>query len=58
MTPRAEGITPMKEAFEVAKGIIDNFIEKCPNSPAPLIINISDGFPEVMVRTRKITNRK
>lgn len=53
MTPRAEGITPMKEAFEVAKGIIDNFIEKYPNAPAPLIINISDGFPEVNGKNQK-----
>ena len=53
VTPRAEGITPMKEAFEVAKGIIDNFIEKYPNAPAPLIINISDGFPEVNGKNQK-----
>lgn len=40
-----DGATNMKEAFELAKKIIEKWITTCPNNPAPVIINISDGHP-------------
>ncbi|MFK8266756.1 hypothetical protein [Capnocytophaga cynodegmi] len=39
------GLTPMAEAFEFAKQLVTAWIEKKPKNPAPVIINISDGFP-------------
>jgi len=40
-----DGATNMKDAFELAKKIIEKWITTCPNNPAPVIINISDGHP-------------
>lgn len=37
--------TNMKEAFVMAKGIVEQWINDKPNHPAPVIINISDGVP-------------
>ena len=39
------GATNMKGAFEMAKVIIEKWIQDKPDSPAPVIINISDGTP-------------
>ena len=35
----------MAAAFRMAKEIIDNWVKDKPESPAPVIINISDGIP-------------
>ena len=40
-----DGATNMKKAFELAQGITKRWIEDKPQSPAPVIINISDGVP-------------
>ena len=40
-----DGATNMKGAFEMAKAIIEQWMEDKPNNPAPVIINISDGVP-------------
>ena len=37
--------TDMKAAFEMAKQIIEKWVNDKPESPAPVIINISDGNP-------------
>ncbi|GIV44074.1 MAG: hypothetical protein KatS3mg035_1197 [Bacteroidia bacterium] len=43
--PVAIGSTPMGEAFNMAKKLIEAWKNKNPNNPAPIIINISDGMP-------------
>lgn len=40
-----DGTTNMKGAFEMAKAIIERWIHDKPDTPAPVIINISDGVP-------------
>lgn len=40
-----DGATNMKGAFRAAKDIISQWVQKYPDSPAPVIINISDGCP-------------
>lgn len=40
-----DGLTNMKGAFQMAKEIIDKWIQDKPKNPAPVIINISDGVP-------------
>lgn len=40
-----DGTTNMKGAFEMAKAIIEKWIQDKPNNPAPVVINISDGVP-------------
>lgn len=40
-----DGATNMKGAFEMAKALIEKWIQDNPNNPAPVIINISDGVP-------------
>ena len=40
-----DGSTNMKSAFRAAKDIISQWVQKYPDSPAPVIINISDGCP-------------
>jgi hypothetical protein len=42
---RHDGTTNMKGAFELSKAIIERWINDNPDSPAPVIINISDGAP-------------
>lgn len=39
------GLTPMAEAFDFAKVLIDGWISKKPDNPAPVVINVSDGVP-------------
>ena len=41
----AHGLTPMADAFAFAKGLIEAWMAKKPDNPAPVIINISDGMP-------------
>lgn len=40
-----DGWTAMNQAFRMAKEIIERWISDNPESPAPVIINISDGIP-------------
>ncbi|MBD5386890.1 VWA domain-containing protein [bacterium] len=40
-----DGWTDMAAAFRMAKEIIENWVKDKPESPAPVIINISDGVP-------------
>lgn len=40
-----DAATNMKKAFELAKGLAEKWIGDKPDSPAPVIINISDGIP-------------
>lgn len=43
--PVANGMTPMGEAFQIAKAELENWISDFPDNPAPVLINISDGAP-------------
>jgi len=43
--PIANGLTPMGSALEFAKKLIESWLSKKPDNPAPVIINISDGLP-------------
>jgi uncharacterized protein YegL len=43
--PTANGLTPMADAFSFAKELIEGWLQKKPDNPAPIIINISDGLP-------------
>lgn len=43
--PIAKGATPMGDAFNMAKQLIEAWNNKYPNNPAPVIINVSDGMP-------------
>ena len=45
LEPVSNGLTPMGEAFKFAKQLIEGWMQRKPNNPAPVIINISDGFP-------------
>lgn len=40
-----DGWTDMAAAFRMAKEIVEKWVEEKPDSPAPVIINISDGVP-------------
>jgi hypothetical protein len=40
-----DGWTDMAAAFKMAKEIIEQWIKDNPDSPAPVIINVSDGVP-------------
>lgn len=41
----ANGFTPMGDALNFAKELIEGWIQKRPDNPAPIIINTSDGIP-------------
>lgn len=43
--PKADGLTPMAEALDFAKELIEGWLQKKPDNPAPIVINISDGLP-------------
>ena len=43
--PTSNGLTPMAEALAFAKQLIEGWIAKKPDNPAPVIINVSDGMP-------------
>jgi uncharacterized protein YegL len=43
--PVANGLTPMADAFSFVKELIEGWLQKKPDNPAPIIINISDGMP-------------
>lgn len=45
--PTANGLTPMTDAFIFAKELIEGWLQKKPDNPAPIIINISDGLPYI-----------
>lgn len=40
-----DGWTDMAQAFKMAKEIIESWVNDNPDSPAPVIINVSDGIP-------------
>lgn len=40
-----DGWTDMAAAFKIAKEIIEKWVDDKPESPAPVIINVSDGVP-------------
>lgn len=44
-TAPRNGLTPMGEALDFAKQLIEAWISKKPDNPAPVIINVSDGMP-------------
>jgi hypothetical protein len=44
LEPVSNGLTPMAGAFELAIDIIDKWLGKHPENPAPIVINISDGM--------------
>ncbi len=43
--PVANDLTPMGSAMEFAKRLVESWMQKRPDNPAPVIINISDGMP-------------
>ena len=43
--PVANGLTPMGKALEFTKKLIEAWMSKKPDNPAPVIVNISDGLP-------------
>ncbi|MDR3246194.1 MAG: hypothetical protein LBT50_07155 [Prevotellaceae bacterium] len=43
----AKGVTNMTAAFRGVKDLIEGFINKTPDCPAPIVINISDGAPYI-----------
>jgi uncharacterized protein YegL len=43
--PVAKGLTPMADALKFAKDLIEGWLQRKPDNPAPVIINISDGLP-------------
>ena len=45
LEPLANGLTPMGDALEFAKQLIEGWIQRKPDNPAPIIINVSDGMP-------------
>jgi hypothetical protein len=46
LEPKADGLTPMSGAFKLAKRLIQGWIQKKNDNPAPVVINVSDGHPE------------
>lgn len=57
--PIASNLTPMGSALEFAKNLIEAWITKKNDNPAPVIINISDGLPcpdEEEVKSISIAN--
>jgi hypothetical protein len=45
LEPLFNGLTPMASAMEFVQELIKGWIQKKPDNPAPVIINISDGMP-------------
>lgn len=43
--PKANGATPMVEAFKKAKMVVTDFICEFPNSFPPIVMNLTDGEP-------------
>lgn len=41
--PIAEGTTPMREALELARNTVADFISRTPNCYPPIVVNITDG---------------
>lgn len=47
VTPKASGGTPMEKAFLKASEIVEEFIKGHPNSFPPILINVTDGYPNI-----------
>jgi len=45
LDPVAQGKTKMREALEIAKDSVDEFVASFPESFPPIVINITDGMP-------------
>jgi uncharacterized protein YegL len=45
LEPLSSGLTPMGDALNFAKDLIEGWIQRKPENPAPIIINVSDGLP-------------
>lgn len=45
LEPTSGQLTPMGSALEFAKKLVEGWMSKKPDNPAPVIINISDGLP-------------
>ncbi len=43
--PVADGLTPLADTLEVVRQIFSGFMEKNPNSPAPVAVIVTDGMP-------------
>ena len=43
--PVANGLTPLADTLDVVKQIVGNFMEKNPESPAPVVVIVTDGMP-------------
>lgn len=43
LEPVTEGRTPMCEAFQLARDVIEDFVGNCPSSFPPIVVNITDG---------------
>lgn len=43
--PIAQGLTPMGDALNMANKLISVWIERKPECPAPVVINVTDGMP-------------
>jgi uncharacterized protein YegL len=55
--PTSNGLTPMAEAFSFAKELIEGWLQKKPDNPAPIIINVSDGMPYTGGSMQEAMNR-
>jgi hypothetical protein len=65
LEPKSDGLTPMSGAFDLAKRLIEGWIQKKSDNPAPVIINVSDGYPQAggddgaqteSIRTKAVAN--
>ncbi len=44
---KAHGLTNMQDAFKMSKEIVEKWVSEKADNPAPVIINVSDGLPEM-----------
>jgi len=63
--PKAEGLTPMKEAISKCFDILEDWIRNHPNSFPPMVFNITDGqasdvedYNEIIDAAHKLTSAK
>lgn len=50
--PRAGGLTPMAEAFDLITSLIEKWVKLHPESFPPVVINITDGEPNDMLQAQ------
>jgi hypothetical protein len=63
--PKAEGLTPMKEAIAYTSDILEDWIRNHPKSFPPMVFNITDGqasdvedISEIIVAAQQLTSAK